>query len=451
MAVAGAAVANVEQLFLEHLDRVGWGLPQLRQERREGLRRLVGIAKQRSPWHRARLAGIDADLVVERQLPHIPPMTKHDLMERFDEIVTDPRLSRRLVEAHLATRDPAALLLGDYRVFASGGSSGRRGVFVYDRPALVTCGLTSLRFGVREEVRAGGLVAGVRAVIVSPDPWHLSATVSRLFQSPDGETRLISAALSREELVAQLNEANPVALIGYPSVLYTLAHEARAGRLTIAPRSVVANSEPLFPEMGQAFAEVWGGRVGNVYGTSEGASAATCGEGAGLHLNEDVCIFELLDRDGRPARPGDRAVRLYVTNLYNTMQPLIRYEIDDELTLLDGACPCGSHMRRVADVQGRVDEAFVYPSGLVVHPIVFRSVLGKQPSVAEYQVRQTARGAVVTIRPDGVVDVVALRGLMAAALTQAGLDRAEVEVVPVTAIARSRVGKLKRFVPLGSA
>jgi hypothetical protein len=58
-------------------------------------------------------------------------MTKEQLMASFDEVVTDPRLRRGAVEAHLAAgRQEPRLLLGEYVCLASGGSSGRRGVFV---------------------------------------------------------------------------------------------------------------------------------------------------------------------------------------------------------------------------------------------------------------------------------------------------------------------------------
>ena len=52
-------------------------------------------------------------------------MTKADLMANFDEVVSDPRLGREVVEAHLAAsvREPS-LLLGEYVCLASGGSSG---------------------------------------------------------------------------------------------------------------------------------------------------------------------------------------------------------------------------------------------------------------------------------------------------------------------------------------
>ena len=53
------------------------------------------------------------------------------MMASFDEVVTDRRLTRDLVDRYLAGSgaDPA-LLLGDYVCLVSGGSSGLRGVFV---------------------------------------------------------------------------------------------------------------------------------------------------------------------------------------------------------------------------------------------------------------------------------------------------------------------------------
>ncbi len=53
------------------------------------------------------------------------------MMERFDEVVTDQRLTRDVVDQHIgASVAEPALLLGDYVCLVSGGSSGLRGVFV---------------------------------------------------------------------------------------------------------------------------------------------------------------------------------------------------------------------------------------------------------------------------------------------------------------------------------
>ena len=67
---------------------------------------------------------------------HQPPMlTKSELMEHFDELVTDRRLRLDELLDHLSEVDRDALYLGEYRVMATSGSSGRKAVFVYDRPS----------------------------------------------------------------------------------------------------------------------------------------------------------------------------------------------------------------------------------------------------------------------------------------------------------------------------
>ncbi len=60
------------------------------------------FAKRRSSWHAGRLAEIDPRLFRLADLPRIPVMTKADLMANWDRIVTDRRLSLRMVEATLA-------------------------------------------------------------------------------------------------------------------------------------------------------------------------------------------------------------------------------------------------------------------------------------------------------------------------------------------------------------
>src|SRR5208282_2700684 len=115
-----------------------------------------------------------------------------------------------------------------------------------------------------------------------------------------------------------------------------------------------------------------------------------------------------------------RSAKVYLTNLYNQALPLIRYEITDEVTILAEPCPCGSAHRCVADIQGRLDDVFVY-HGRRVHPHVFRSALGHQAGVAEYQVRQTENGARIAVRCGAPVDLKALSEEITDALARLGL------------------------------
>ena len=81
--------------------QLDWSVSQLRAERERRPRALVQIAKERSPWHRERLRGIDPNALVEDDLQNLPTMTKADLMSNWDDIVTDRRLSLKMVEDHL--------------------------------------------------------------------------------------------------------------------------------------------------------------------------------------------------------------------------------------------------------------------------------------------------------------------------------------------------------------
>jgi phenylacetate-coenzyme A ligase PaaK-like adenylate-forming protein len=240
-------------------------------------------------------------------------------------------------------------------------------------------------------------------------------------------------------------------LIAYPSLLHVLSFEASAGRLSIAPRQILSASEPLLPEIRRSAEAVWGACVGNAWGTSEGGGVGIPCERSSSHLSDDLLIVEPVDEDGRPVAPGERAAKIYLTNLFNRALPLIRYEITDEVTLLPEPCPCGSAHRCVADIQGRLDDEFFY-AGRRVHPHVFRSALGRHAGIVEYQVRQTADGARVAVRCGAPVDLVRVGGEIADGLAALGVPRPVVDVTAVERLERDGgPAKLKRFVPLEPA
>src|SRR5579884_1631564 len=116
------------RLSARYLQRLHWSRERLDDERRRRLRELVAVARERSPWHRRRLARFDAASLQESELSRLPVMSKEDVMANFDEIVTDRCLSRSRVESHLAGLSATPrYLLKQYQAVVSGGSSGVRG------------------------------------------------------------------------------------------------------------------------------------------------------------------------------------------------------------------------------------------------------------------------------------------------------------------------------------
>jgi phenylacetate-CoA ligase len=441
-------VAALEAMLPEYMGRIEWSADRVANERRRALRTLLAMAVERSPWHRERLAGIDPGGRSEVDIESLPVMTKTDLMDNFDDLVTDRRVTRELCERHLDDATGDAYLLGEYHVVASGGSSGQRGVFVYGWDAWAICWASMVRFPQRDWASDPTLagVPRVAAVVAASKVTHVSAAFRQTFSTARTPEHVIPVSQPLERIVARLNELQPTEIIGYSSMLPRLAREARAGRLRISPRRVMAIAEPLLPEARAAIQQVWDVPIGDRYGMSEGVFAGFCGHGS--HLPDDLCIFEPVGSDGRPVPPGVPSQRVYVTNLYNHALPLIRFEVTDEVTVLDGTCPCGSAFRRIADPQGRLDDTFVYPTGVSVHPHVFRSSLGQHRQIVEYQVRQTERGADVRVVADAETDAALIELKVAEALAACGLDQPEVTLTRVATLDRQASGKLKRFVPL---
>jgi len=437
----------------ELIGRLDWPAERLAAHRHAELRRLVRTAQTASPWHRKRLEHVDLNALNEATLAALPVMTKDDLMANFDEIVTDDRLRLDVVEDHLEALTAAdAYLFGRYHAVASSGSSGRRGVFVYDWDGWITAYLGTVRHLLRE-LAAWPEAAHppLAAMIGSGTATHMMYAAGRTFSTPQLATRAFAVAQPVQELVAGLGDCQPDLLFGYASALHPLASEARAGRLRIAPRFVISTSEPLLPDMREELEQAWGVPVLNYYACSEAAAVAiSCHRGGDrLHLADDLLIVEPVSSRGHPVPPGERADKIYVTNLFNHTLPLIRYEITDEVTLLDEPCRCGSGHRLIADPQGRLDDTFDYGK-IAVHPHVFRSPLSRRRNIVEYQVRQTARGAVIAAVCHGPADLAELEAELLTRLTELGVPSPEVSVTAVGSIAR-RGGKLRRFVPLADA
>lgn len=419
-----------------------WSAAALRREREHRLRTLLATARARSPWHRDRLRHVDPDRFTEADLPSLPVMTKADLMDNFDAVVTDPKLTRAVVDAHVENLPENLYLFDRYLVAASGGSSGRRGVFVYDQDAYVTFNCSIVRWRMRAEPPKppmANLWAGRGA--------HVSYLGFRVFPPPLA-MESIAPTTPLATLVGRLNTVQPKTLAAYASTLALLASEARAGRLRIDVEAVMTCGEPLFPEVRAEIEAVWPVHVENYYGMSEGLYAFPCHAGDAMHVPDDLHCLEPVDETGKPVALGSPAAKFYLTNLFNWTQPLIRYEVTDQLVMLADPCPCGCAHRRVDQVLGRTDDVFVYPDGVHVHPLAIRGPLGRSQSVAEYQVMQTARGVDIRLCADGTIDATALGHAVAESLEASGLRDPVVTVEVVPELPRLGSGKLKRFVPL---
>lgn len=384
------------------------GHPGIARRQLERLRSLVSYARVHSTYFADRYRDIPLTLTSVTQLPAV---TKAEMMNHFDEWVTDPAVRREEVDAFIA--DPTLIghdYLNRYVVCTTSGSTGTPAIILHDHHALAVynaLGYTrSLRATLLRSDVLWALVRGrgrLAAVLVTEGHFLGNTMMARRVRAMPWRAkmqRLYSALAPLSEVVGKLNDFQPVVLGGYPSALEALAIEQRAGRLRIHPALVNAAGETLSETARQQIASAFGCRVGDHYGTSEAIGLTYECSAQRLHVNSDWYILEPVDDHDQPVPPGELSHGALVTNLANRVQPIIRYQIGDQIAVSSEICSCGS-VFPVIDVIGRTDDTLVLatPQGRTIRilPLAIATVAEETPGIAACQLIQSGR-ATLTVR-----------------------------------------------------
>ena len=430
-----------------------WSRERIVAHQHEALRRLREHVYARSPFYREFHRGL-----TDRPLEELPVLTKDLAMERFDDLVTDPAVRRAAVEAHGAGPRAGGLLAGRTHVMTSSGSSGRRGLFVYDRAEWRT---VLGGFLMRSSAWAGLVPSPLRrvrlAIVASRSPLHMTARAGASVRGPWVSTLLLGADEPIDTIVGRLNDEPPEMLAGYPSVLGLLADEQRSGRLRIRPRIVTTSGEVLGAEARDRIERAWGCRAFDLYGATEcGVIAAECERHERRHVYEDLLIVEVVDADNRPVPPGAYGEKVLVTVLFRRLQPLIRYELHDSVRLATALCPCGRAFAGIDSIGGRAEEEIRLPSasgrGEVRLPWVFFLRVFAALPVAEWQVALDGANLVVSLggSPDPAVERGA-REALRRGLEEIGAAASPICVAWLPALPRGPGGKLPLVRPTPAA
>lgn len=436
--VPSASGPTAREIAADLMTRTRWTPKQLAAHQQERFGELIRSAVTNSPYYRRVLGASAARDNVPLQ--ELPTLTKTMLMEHFDEIVTDDRLRRGVAAAHLADAKSGRLLEG-HRVFSTAGSTGERGVFVCSQAEFTIWIAAHLRM-----MATMGLTPGMRvATIGAPSPIHLSrqmfaeVTGDRPSDAPD-----LYVTTAVPEMVTRLNAYQPDVISTYASIAALLAEEQLAGRLHIAPAMVAAGAEVLTEDMRQRIRDAWNLEPHQAYLATEAPLlASTCTEQVGMHLWEDLILVEVVDADDQPVAPGVPGHKVLITNLINHLQPLIRYELSDSVTLATGPNPTGRPFRRLSAVDGRSHEIITLPAPgggtVAVHPAHLRTPLDASPDVVQYQITYDGSGLTghIVLRADspaGTPDRV--RAALIRSLHEAGAVPPPITVTAVPNIAR---------------
>jgi len=266
--------------------------------------------------------------------------------------------------------------------------------------------------------------------------------------------------------VTLIRDLRPEVLCCTPSYAARLGEalgEAGIARDEISLRVGIFGAEPWSEGMRRQLEELLPLKALDIYGLSEVIGpgvACECVEAqAGLHVNEDHFLVEVIDPDtGVPLPPRTRG-ELVFTTLTKEAMPLIRYRTGDIAALDRSSCVCGRTLARMSKVFGRVDDMLVI-RGVNVYPSEVEAVLVAERAVAPHYLLvvdrtetmpklvvacELAAGWTICAETEEAERERVAAEVGAALLQRLGLTT-EVRVLPGGTIPRVEVGKAQRVV-----
>jgi phenylacetate-coenzyme A ligase PaaK-like adenylate-forming protein len=159
------------------------------------------------------------------------------------------------------------------------------------------------------------------------------------------------------------------ALVGIPTQVLSLARcrEQDGRTIPISLKSVLLSTDYVPRSIIRELHNSWGCQVFNHYGMTEMGlgGGVECQALVGYHLREADLYFEIINPvTGQPAPEGEEGEVVFTT-LARRGMPLIRYRTGDRARFIPEPCPCGTILKRMAPVTGRIKGICQVAGGLL--------------------------------------------------------------------------------------
>ena len=162
----------------------------------------------------------------------------------------------------------------------------------------------------------------------------------------------------------------------------------RGIRDQIKLKAGIFGAEAWSEEMRRDIEKAIGLKAYDIYGLTEISGPGVsfeCEEQAGMHINEDHFIAEIIDPDTGEVLPEGEKGELVFTSLTKKAFPLLRYRTRDITVLTREECSCGRTHVRMKRPMGRSDDMLII-KGVNVFPSQIEAVLLKEGLSANYQI-----------------------------------------------------------------
>jgi phenylacetate-CoA ligase len=333
------------------------------------LPRQIANAKQRSPYYRSLLDGVEAEGIAERRALADLPVTRKSALVALQK--SAPPFGG------LATVAPGELA----RIFASPGPiydpEGRRPDYWRMARALFAAGF-----------RKGD-------VVHNSFSYHLTPAGSMMESAAHAiGCAVVPGGVGQTELqLRAIADLKPDGYIGTPSFLRILLEKARELTLDISSlRKALLSAEAVPPALVKELGQI-GIAAYQAYGSADlGLVAYETEAREGLLVEESIIVELVHPGTGEIVAPGE--VGEVVVTTLTPEYPLIRFATGDLSAELHGHSPCGRTNRRIKGWMGRADQT-TKVRGMFVQPSQVAEVVRRHKEIiaARLVVDSDAKGA----------------------------------------------------------
>ncbi len=349
-------ITPVEALTAQAIGHPTKALSRLDIEQYQGerLRNLIDYCRRHSSFYRRKLA--DAAIGTRTafdDLAGLPFTSEDDLRNHGAEMVC-------------VSQDAVARII---TIHSSGTTGAPKRLFFTEQDLERT--LDFFQLGMQPLVDPGQRVAILLPGTTPDSTGHLLA---QALQRMEVSSHILGLVDDPGQVARQLSEIRPDVLVGFPVQILAIAR--MAARLVLPPgaiRSVLLCSDYIPTSLCSQLTDLLACDIFTHYGTVETGlgGGVDCAAHQGAHLREADLLFEIIDPHTAKSLADGKWGEIVVTTLTRTGMPLIRYRTGDLGRLLSGPCPCGSHIRRLDKILGRINQVRTLQNGrqLALHAL----------------------------------------------------------------------------------
>lgn len=326
------------------------------------LRRRLAWAKERSPFYRDRLTGVEPDRLTDlADLAKLPFTRPADLADRPQDLLC------------LSQSEVARVIT----IHSSGSSGPAKRVF-FTEPELADTA-DFFRLGLEDLL---GPDAPVTALLPYDTPDGAGHLLGRALRAGGRTCHLVWPVDDMNKIADQVRGREPGCLVGLPVHLLNLAERIGPD----AAKAALFCSEYTPVSLRRRVEAALKAPSHVHYGSTETGlgGAVDCDFSQGCHVRADI-LWETVEPGGDRACRSGEAGELVITTLRRRAMPLIRYRTGDLVTLSDQPCPCGEPGPRLVRLGGRLAGPGL-ADGTVVRQAELDEALFALPGLADFRV-----------------------------------------------------------------